>query len=130
MWHMSSRSGVATLRTAIHLLLTYLLNRQNRELRIIITIIRDIFIVAQNRTWCNRTSVNLAISLLKICHYLRHEKPSVHSSHFTALAKPTRSSAIAEGPRDASCQLKSCQLPRNGAETTCTTSPEPSISCR
>ena len=25
MWHMSSRSGVATLRTAIHLLLTYLL---------------------------------------------------------------------------------------------------------
>jgi len=24
-WHVSSRSGVATLRTAIHLLLTYLL---------------------------------------------------------------------------------------------------------
>ena len=36
----------------------------------------------------------------------------------------TRSSAIAEGPRDASCQLKSCQLPRNSAETTCTTSPD------
>jgi len=36
----------------------------------------------------------------------------------------TRSSAIAEGPRDASCQLKSCQLLRNSAETTCTTSPE------
>ena len=35
----------------------------------------------------------------------------------------TRSSAIAEGPRDASCQLKSCQPPRNSAETTCTTSP-------
>ena len=32
--------------------------------------------------------------------------------------------AIAEGPHDASCQLKSCQLPRNSAETTCTTSPE------
>ena len=31
-----------------------------------------------------------------------------------------RSSAIAERPRDASCQLKSCQLPRNSAETTCT----------
>ena len=29
----------------------------------------------------------------------------------------TRSSAIAEGPRGASCQLKSCQLPRNSAET-------------
>ena len=36
----------------------------------------------------------------------------------------TRSSAIAEGPRDASCQLKSCQLPRNKAETTYTTSPD------
>jgi len=36
----------------------------------------------------------------------------------------TRSSAIAEGPRDASCKLKSCQLPRNSAETTCTTSPD------
>ena len=38
----------------------------------------------------------------------------------------TRSSTIAEGPRDASCRLTSCQLPRNSAETTCTTS----ISCR
>jgi len=36
----------------------------------------------------------------------------------------TRSSAIAEGPRDASCQLKSCQLKRNSAETTYTTSPD------
>jgi len=29
----------------------------------------------------------------------------------------TRSSAIAEGPSDASCQLKSCQLPCKSAET-------------
>ena len=36
----------------------------------------------------------------------------------------TRSSDIAEGLRDASCQLKSCQLPRNSAETTYTTSPD------
>jgi len=36
----------------------------------------------------------------------------------------TRNSAIADGPCDASCQLKSCQLPRNSAEATCTTSPE------
>ena len=36
----------------------------------------------------------------------------------------TRSSAIAEGPRDASCQLKSCQLRRSSAETTYTTSPD------
>jgi len=35
-----------------------------------------------------------------------------------------RDSAIAEGQRNASCQLKCCQLPRNSAETTCTTSPE------
>ena len=48
----------------------------------------------------------------------------------TYTVSQTRSSAIAEGPRDASCQLKSCQLPRNSAETTCTTSPEPSITCR
>jgi len=27
----------------------------------------------------------------------------------------TRSSAIADGPRNASCQLKSCQLPHNSA---------------
>ena len=45
-------------------------------------------------------------------------------------AVTARSSAIAEGPRDASCQLKSCQLPRNSAETTSRISPEPSISCR
>jgi len=36
----------------------------------------------------------------------------------------TRSSAIAEGPRNASCQLKSCQLPCNSAETSYTTSPD------
>jgi len=36
----------------------------------------------------------------------------------------TRSSAIAEGPSDASCQLKFCQLRRNSAETTYTTSPD------
>ena len=29
-----------------------------------------------------------------------------------------------EEPRDASCQLKSCLLPRNSADNTCTTSPE------
>jgi len=36
----------------------------------------------------------------------------------------TRCLAIAEESRDASRQLKSCQLPRNSAEITCTTSPE------
>ena len=42
-----------------------------------------------------------------------------------ASTRGTRSSAIAEGPRDASCQLKSCQLPHKSAGTTCSTSPEP-----
>ena len=36
--------------------------------------------------------------------------------------KKTRSSALTEGPRDASYQLKSCHLPCSSAETTCTTS--------
>jgi len=39
------------------------------------------------------------------------------------LLTKTRSSAIAKGPRNGSCQLKSGQLPRNSAETTYTTSP-------
>jgi len=43
--------------------------------------------------------------------------------HCKYIPTSTRSSAIAEEPRDASCQLKSCLLPRNSAETTCT-SPE------
>jgi len=42
----------------------------------------------------------------------------------TSRSSTTRSSAIAEGPHNASCQLKSHQVPRNSAETTCTTSPE------
>jgi len=43
---------------------------------------------------------------------------------FVTTITKSRSSAIAEGPRDASCRLKSCQLPRNNAETTYTTSPD------
>ena len=46
------------------------------------------------------------------------------SQHSASTRLVTRGSAIAEGPRDASRQLKSCQLPRNSAETTCTTSLE------
>ena len=38
-----------------------------------------------------------------------------------SVRKKIRSLAIAEEPRDASCQLKSCQFQRNSAETTCTT---------
>ena len=56
-----------------------------------------------------------------------HVHSFVYSYLCAAHCRPTystRSSAIAEGPRDASCQLKSCQLPRNSAETTYTTSPD------
>jgi len=42
----------------------------------------------------------------------------------TSLEVSTKSSAIAEGPRDATCQLKSYQLPRNSAEITYTTGPD------
>jgi len=37
MWHVSSRSGVATVRTAIHLLLTYLLTYLHHEVNAIPT---------------------------------------------------------------------------------------------
>jgi len=52
----------------------------------------------------------------------RKQQPTTETE--TEVLVYTRSSAIAEGPRDASCQLKSCQLPRNSAETTYTTSPD------
>jgi len=44
--------------------------------------------------------------------------------HSKKPAKYNKKLSYRRGPRDASCQLKSCQLPRNSAETTCTTSPE------
>jgi len=52
----------------------------------------------------------------QICVYMTRKTYVAFNPNYL----PTRSSAIAEGPRDASCQLKSCQLPRNSAETTCT----------
>jgi len=53
MWNVSSRSGVATLRTAIHLLLTRLYN-----IIIIIIIITDIFRVAETMKTIARTTGN------------------------------------------------------------------------
>ena len=67
-------------------------------------------------------------SLLTRIYILYIGPTSVFTVNFkktcTQTNNKTRSSAIAEGPRDASCQLKSCQLPRNSAETTYTTSPD------
>jgi len=42
--------------------------------------------------------------------------PVVDFVHRTSSSATTRCSAIAEGPRDESCQLKSCLLPCNKAE--------------
>jgi len=52
------------------------------------------------------------------------QRQSTEGQHSACHLGNTRSSAITEGPRNASCQLKSCQLPRNSAETTCTKCPE------
>jgi len=59
--------------------------------------------------------------ILFIDLHTRHGDGRYNLNHINS--NSTRSSAIAEGPRDVSCQLKSCQLPRNSAETTYTTSP-------
>jgi len=79
-------------------------------------------------------SVIISILVFPSCHviYWKWQKYSTPTSQQPALVNSlcksttvkTRSSAIAGGPCDASCQLKSCQLPRNSAETTCTTSPK------
>jgi len=71
--------------------------------------------------------------LLSLCEFLKwwifYQSYKQERGFLMHFARPTntlltRSSAIAEGPRDASCQLKTCQLPRNSAETTYTTSPD------
>ena len=83
--------------------------------------------------WWGRGVVNFFIgrfpakfavkSLFKIrTHLMQHRRQ--RGARGACPSCRTRSSAIAEGPRDASCQLKSCQLPRNSTETTCTTSHE------
>ena len=74
----------------------------------------------KNTNSCPKTLVvmpNLAVLLFSIVFKSR-------KTRFDILTMYTRNSAIAEGPRDASCQLKSCQRPRNSAETTCTTCAE------
>jgi len=75
-----------------------------------------------------------SLAVVPSFHLLTHTHTHTHQSdgplsgttRASRYQKGKRSSAIiAEGPRDASRrQLKSCQLPRNSAGTTCTTSPE------
>jgi len=76
-------------------------------------------------TLCSRTlSITLSSSLID--RSSPWMKDNICNTGLVDTTHPvrTRSSAIAEGRRDASCQLKSCQLPLNSAETTCTTNPE------
>ena len=85
-------------------------------------------IVVRRKTTVSKTRVFLAdeTNCYENTARMHHavSKKKARATHYI------RSSAIAERPRDASCQFKSCQLSRNSAETTGTTSPEPSISCR
>ena len=87
-----------------------------------LTLKRCILIVVVYEFW-TRSNICLAS-----CSYAKKKIVYVYLLEVTYLKLlpilKTRSSAIAEGPRDASCQLKSCQLPRNSAETTYTTSPD------
>jgi len=59
MWHVSSRSGVVTLRTAIHLLLTYLLTYLLTN--VLILFIRCIFLLTTFRPHLRLTDCNFAI---------------------------------------------------------------------
>jgi len=74
-------------------------------------------------TWWWNGEVAAAVREKKI-KYGKWKKENTKKARMEYKKSRTRSSVIAEGPRHASCQLKSCQLPRNSAETTCTTSPE------
>ena len=64
MWHVSSRSGVmATLRTAIHLLLTYLLTPRSSQRRQRL-VRRQIAVIARNYVhWLSAVSDNLTQSV-------------------------------------------------------------------
>jgi len=69
---------------------------------------------------------NLLSNWLRFLRDMQESKHSISKGHSWRHTQVTRSSAIAEEPRDASYQLKSCQLPHNSAETTGTTSTEQS----
>jgi len=58
----------------------------------------------------------LVLTAQVVSFYTAENQTDRQTDKVTEEAK-TRSSAIAEGPRDASCQLKSCQLPCKSAET-------------
>jgi len=59
-----------------------------------------------------------------------HALPESRSKQSRSPAVIDKKLSYRRGTAQCACQLKSCQLPRNSAEATCTTSPKPSISCR
>ena len=75
---------------------------------------------------CERLKISPHLTYVATLPYetLMLAKQAVNDKLQGSVTSFTRSSAIAEGPRDASFQLKYCQLPRNSAETTYTTSPD------
>ena len=85
----------------------------------------DLFLAsytANNRRLCRDRSIHQSVKAATPTHTHPFDGPFSGTARVSRCQKGTRSS---EGPRDASCQLKSCQLlPRNSAETTRTTSPE------
>ena len=84
MWHVSSRSGVATLRTAIHLLLTYLLTYRCRVVPGLtacsLAVVREMFAAVRSR--CGSLHVQLGLlhtadlstAVLQTHPTLRHQK--------------------------------------------------------
>jgi len=79
-------------------------------------------IMANRHTETNTVQANTKITLYTYTQPFYG--PFSGTTRVSRYQQVTRSSAIAEGPRDASCQLKYYQLPHNSAKTTCTTSPE------
>ena len=105
------------------------------------SLIRFVQLIYHHRAWISLSyspvGANVHPHLIRELSGLYESAPKQHIDRFIRFCKAhgrhqqtdtyrdrPRSSAIAEGPRDASCQLKSCQMPRNSAETTYTTSPD------
>ena len=126
-WHFLTSSMLrSTMDSRAFVVSTARRRRCGRRVRLLTTgtascVILSSLCSSEYRPW----SVAVSYSRFSDCGTLsrRHNSCSCTAQHMVGLFC-TRSSAIAEGPRDASCQIKSCQLPRNSAETTYTTSPD------
>ena len=126
-WHFLTSSMLrSTMDSRAFVVSTARRRRCGRRVRLLTTgtascVILSSLCSSEYRPW----SVAVSYSRFSDCGTLsrRHNSCSCTAQQMVGLFC-TRSSAIAEGPRDASCQIKSCQLPRNIVETTYTTSPD------